>query len=413
MESRTLGAAIFSKRQSFLSAVFVLICAHCQWLAQVNFQIQMTPLGFNHSLGPNATWPAQQNHFCICNGSATNIQNNISLSSPFFGVNYFSILSGGNHFCCDGLVPDHRKHVFFSVANLAYGHFVFNGVAPLWDKLRGERQLLGTVTHDKESPLVLHLIAGKQNDSMLEQPYLREYLELFGGEVHLYSRESYLEQRFLLVNRPILGLANITLDHYNDASSSQLWRDFRDFLINGFPQLRYRYQPRNNKILRRITIIQRKENRKFRKLNATIVDMQRLLQNETEWSFTIQVVEFENMSAVDQAGVMSQTDILIGADGTGIMNGIYLPGNYSCVIAVLPFGARQLIPEKGKNFATLFAKLGMRYISLESSALRRKSLQIYRLAKSKATPLERWFMLKQNLNISAQQLVSAIQSCVG
>ncbi len=320
------------------------------------------------------------------------------------------MLSGGDHFCCDGLEPDTRRHVFVSVANLAYGHFVFNGMAPLWDKLRGEQLLVAV--DDQQTSLVVHLIAGKPNDRMAKQPYILQYLEFFRGEIITYSRQSFRQQRLLLSRQPILGLANVTLDHYNEDASSELWRDFRDFLIDGFPLLRANYERKDDDYnVLHLTIIQRKANRQFLNLNATITEITTLMKNVTDKSLTVRVVQFEGMPIEKQAVAMSETDILIGADGTGIMNGIYLPRKDSCVIAVLPYGVRELIPGKGRNFETLFTKLGMRFYSMESSAVN-QSLEIYRLAKAKKSEIERWFMLKQNLNITGQQLVSAIEFCL-
>jgi len=164
--------------------------------------------------------------------------------------------------------------------------------------------------------------------------------------------------------------------------------------------------------LLRITVIQRESNRKFLSLNATVAEMHTLLRNVAEKSFTIRVVQFEGMTVDDQAAAVSETDVLIGADGTGIMNGIFLPENHrSCVITVLPYGVPELIPWKGENFASMFAKLGVGYHSIESSPVH-NSLETYQLAAAKKDPIERWFMLKQDLNVSSLQLVSAIiQSC--
>jgi hypothetical protein len=239
-----------------------------------------------------------------------------------------------------------------------------------------------------------------------KRPYVQRYLSLFGAKtVHVDTRKEFQRKNYGVFFDPVLGLVNATLDHYNmHADDSVLWLSFRDFLIDGLGLTPSLAQKDNAGTLR-LTVIQRKDDRKFLNLTAIVDDV----VARSNRPLRPNIVTFEGMTVDQQAAVMRKTDILVGADGTGLMNGIYLPDS-SCIVSILPFGVAELIPGKGKNFEVLLSKLGMRYVVSNSLPVP-ESKKIYELALKKETGGERYFMLKQNVNITSYQLASAIESC--
>jgi hypothetical protein len=356
---------------------------------------------------------------CILDGAVSNTESSVVLASPFFpdglsmapsscGSNVSSSLSSSS--CCTNLTCDGKTHVFFSGRRVQYGHFLLNVMAPLWDKIRSVRQERQQPDNKNNADLVLHMFTKPRR----RPSYLRTYLSFFGAsEIHIEPAKK-IPSTTLLAKRPILGLSNITLDHYNYDVDPELWKGFRSFLIEGFELP----PPMRNSSQVRITFIQRRSNRRTLNLESLVEGTHRLLSNVTTTTTTKQVVEavvrtvqFEGMELEDQFRIMSETDLLVAADGSGIINGMYMPSN-SCIVSILPYGVRDLIPKKGKNFEVLFEnKLGTKYVKLHSMPVA-ESEEVYKRAVTKTDVIGRWFMLKQNINISMDQLDGALGDCL-
>ena len=120
--------------------------------------------------------------------------------------------------------------------------------------------------------------------------------------------------------------------------------------------------------------------------------------NTTNKELHVRSVQFEEMPLTQQSRIKEKSDIMILADGTGVINGMYMPTN-SCIISILPFGVNRYIPEKGNNFKTLFTKLDFTYITLNSREVE-NSGDIIKRAAEKETAIERWVMLSQNINVT-------------
>lgn len=332
---------------------------------------------------------------CVCNGGTT-LPNPIRLSSPFFNDN-ISLTPNASASCCSEMVSDDITHVFFSVRYAQYGHFLLNGVAPLWDKLR---------THLEGEQLFIHLFFPRKEAASrrIEQAYLHRYMSLFSNKVSIQSEDA-LKSTSVLSRNTILGLSNITLDHYNYKADPALWKGFRSFLLNKLMLV-----PLKNPSTVRVLLLQRKDNREFLNVTTIASSTRSALSKLTSKQVEISVILLEGKSVDEQATVMGNADILIAADGTGLINGIYMPIN-SCIISFLPFAVPRLIPGKGSNFNRLFQSLGTTYITHESLEVD-ESKDMVKRAEEKIIVLERWFLLKQNIKVNQTQLHHSLQQCM-
>lgn len=352
--------------------------------------------------GPDLTAPSEPTEpvstaTCICEGAIIGGMHPVPLSSPFFrdGLELLAD-TGHNNSCCLGLQPDTRINVMFSSKYSQYGHFLFNGIAPLWDKVR----------HLLDKKLVIHFYSADTRRLSLD--YLHTYLSMF-GEPHVHAAMELNRTRLLLVN-PVLGLSSVSLDHYNFNANPGMWQGFRDFLFLGLDVM----SPKKRLGEARITLIQRKENRRIIRLDELRVALETsILSVQTEKKIRMKVVDFEDLSPRDQAMAVADTDILIGAEGTGIMNGLFLPAN-SCIISVLPYGFKDLWPHRGKNFNALFTKLGTLFRQIHSLPVNNHSLELYRLAESYApTDWNRDFLLrKQDVLVDHDELIRSVRLCL-
>ncbi len=197
-------------------------------------------------------------------------------------------------FCCLGQITDtHRRHVFISVAFLQYGHYILNGLAPLWETWTRQRQQ-EDASSTTDLPLVIHLIVGSATRDEMNQPYVRRYLSLFmADEVHVYRPETFKQQTFLLKHPPQLGMVNATLDHYNFNADPNQWLGFWSFLRNGILPPNTMQTADSASFQLRITFVQRKLNRKFLNLNTTILEIKQLLLLKHSMRPIMQEVVFE------------------------------------------------------------------------------------------------------------------------
>ena len=161
--------------------------------------------------------------------------------------------------------------------------------------------------------------------------------------------------------------------------------------------------PLKNPSTVRVLLLQRKGTREF--LNVTTI-----VSSTRSALGKISVILLEGKSVDEQATVMGDADILIGANGTGLINRIYMPIN-SCIISFLPFAAPRLIPGKGSNFNRLFQSLGTTCISHESLEVE-ESKDLVKWAEEKIIVLERWFLLTQNIKVNHTQLHHSLQQCM-
>lgn len=76
-----------------------------------------------------------------------------------------------------------------------------------------------------------------------------------------------------------------------------------------------------------------------------------------EFDCVANIVSFDGMSHRDQILVASNSTLLIGMDGTGLLNAAYLQ-RPSAVISIMMWGMKDINPAKGRNFQHLALKTG-------------------------------------------------------
>jgi hypothetical protein len=398
---------------------------------------------------------------CISNGTVTGQHRHaIRLSSPFFR-DFLKLVpidddddsdSSSSSSGCAGLSWDGKTHVVISAKRGSqYGHLLLNAMAPLWDKLRRNGLLLPSSHpqyshqppphfHDDDNHHHHHPLVSSRDDMVLHYftkderylnaTYIHKYLSLFAGTV-IVAPASELPNLTLYARNPILGLSDITLDHYNyDNVDPELWRGFREFLMNGMMQMKTSsssipsQQPQQPQQLR-VTFVQRLQSRRILNLDELVHAIQPEVVVVSQ--VKVRVVSFEDMALEEQIQVMADTDILVGADGTNLINGIlYMPMSMktstttssnstststSCVISILPFGVSRHIPNKGRNFRLIHEKLGGRYRTLDSLPVP-GSIRLVERALQRERPQQRWFLLKQDLVVDPDEFRTALQECV-
>lgn len=137
--------------------------------------------------------------------------------------------------------------------------------------------------------------------------------------------------------------------------------------LKGTPNTQSSIRPINYEILLarpRLTIIDRRSNRR-------ILNVENLQQTAMETGFfkTVQVSYLEEMDMASQIRLMAVTDVLFGMDGTGLMNGLFMPEG-GVVVHARPYGCSQALSGKGINFDRLWISNPGRVIRYESGDLK-------------------------------------------
>lgn len=162
-----------------------------------------------------------------------------------------------------------------------------------------------------------------------------------------------------------LGLSGSTLDHYMPRVPPGHWRIFIDALADG---MNARAVPRCHRATTNIVVVQRRKSRRFLNAEEMASAVHELFDRSSAGPVHVQVVLFEDLAFAQQAQLMSQTDIMIGVDGTGLFNGNFMPpGSY--VVRVKPYALDVLIPGKSGNFKRIWEALGLRQLEWTATQL--------------------------------------------
>lgn len=166
---------------------------------------------------------------------------------------------------------------------------------------------------------------------------------------------------------PEFNLKNPRSPKSDPESAKFLERIAPEDALKGTPNIQSPIQPINYDILPdrpRLTIINRRSNRR-------ILNVQKLQQTAMETGFfkTVQVSYLEEMDMASQIHLMALTDVLFGMDGTGLMNGLFMPEG-GVVVHARPYGCSQALSGKGINFERLWVSNPGRVIRYESGDLK-------------------------------------------
>ncbi|BFI36690.1 hypothetical protein MARPO_0058s0095 [Marchantia polymorpha] len=308
------------------------------------------------------------------------------------------------HYTCHERV--YEPSVLFSFINWPqHGHALFNGISMLWDAFQ----------HEDTGPLFgagknVRLYAYGDGLSKSDRQDWQQYLPFFG----VGSLQPIIS---MFTHQPVRSLANLLmqsdrhpicftyllvgitgeLDHYNFNVSLSKWRQFaqavrQHFGVPDTPRITGSRLPPlerlapskgvlNNDVSHlpeispiawealpdrpRLVIIDRRDNR-------VMVNVDELCQiaNSTGHFRSTHVVYLEEMSMDEQIRLLGETDVLFGMDGTGLMNGIFMPEG-GIVVHVRPYGCAEFLPDKGRNFERLWSAHPGRVIRYESGDIER------------------------------------------
>uniref|UniRef100_A0A7S4NUV9 Glycosyltransferase 61 catalytic domain-containing protein n=1 Tax=Guillardia theta TaxID=55529 RepID=A0A7S4NUV9_GUITH len=253
-----------------------------------------------------------------------------------------------------------EKSLIMGILNyFHYGHFMFNSLSHMFDILHLHSVCVGQVKNiflflDAKFERVL-----KKNSSLVRldlNPMVYEAFALFGVDKNHFFSARHLfalsNHRTIFFRDVILGLNASSLDHYNYRSSPIDWRLFRAFIIQSFHLNAIRLDKRSLLVNRT----------KRRLLNPECV-LNVCAEILPEWKFSS--VSFEGLSLMGQLEQVRSACLLIGLDGTGLFNGVFM--DVGCIIVrIKPIYLDVLVPGKSKNFERLWRNVGMFYDSVPS-----------------------------------------------
>eukprot|EP01018_Ginkgo_biloba_P026401 Gb_24589 [translate_table: standard] len=298
------------------------------------------------------------------------------------------------HISCHERV--YEPSVLFSFINWPqYGHAMFNGISLLWEIVTGPLSKAG-----KNVRLYAY------GDSIVshQRQEAQEFLPFFDIQtleplMGMFSHQPVRALASLLMQSDrhpvcfsylLVGLSG-ELDHYNFGAPLKKWLDFSKAVKTHFgvmdppripasilqriapeealrgsnPELELepinQIQWDNLPGLRpRLTILDRRSNR-------VIINVKELQKIAVEIGHfkQVEVVYLEEMNMEQQVQLMGITDVLFGIDGTGLMNGMFLPEG-GVVVHVRPYGCAEFLSGKGVNFNRLWAANPGRVIRHES-----------------------------------------------
>ncbi|KAH9317512.1 hypothetical protein KI387_019281 [Taxus chinensis] len=290
----------------------------------------------------------------------------------------------------------YEPSVFFSFINWPqYGHAMFNGISLLWEIFRGPLSTAG-----KNVRLYAYgdsIVSHQRQEAQEVLPFfdvktLRPLMSMFSYQPvrSLANLLMQSDRHPVCFSYVLLGLSGADLDHYNFHAPLKQWREFAQDVKVHF---NVRDPPRtSNGVLQRVapldavgkinpdtelgevkaiswkelpgrprlTIVDRRSNR-------VIVNVKELDQIAVKSGFfkSVEVAYLEGMNLQEQVELMGKSDVLVGMDGTGMMNAIFMPEG-GVVVHIRPYGCKEYLPGKGINFNRLWSANPGRVIRHES-----------------------------------------------
>ncbi|GLJ48843.1 hypothetical protein SUGI_1030120 [Cryptomeria japonica] len=291
----------------------------------------------------------------------------------------------------------YEPSILFSFINWPqYGHAMFNGVSLLWE-------IFSALFQDASDNIRLYAYGdsieshnrqkAQENFPFFDMKRLDPLMRMFSGQPvrALANLLKQSDRHPVCFSYLVVGLSGADLDHYNFHAPLKRWREFSSAVkshfnvkdpprVNDFnlervaPQDALGHGSNPDKELGKMTAISWKDlpgrprltmvDRKSSRVIINVRELQRIAV-ESGYFKSVELAYPEEMSMEDQVRLMGATDVLFGMDGTGLMNGIFLPEG-GAVVHVRPFGCKEFLPGKGINFDRLFGGNPGRVIRYES-----------------------------------------------
>ena len=299
-----------------------------------------------------------------------------------------------------------------------FGHIIFNTLSSvlytMWSMNIDAGQGIIYATIDRRAPASKkELIAHRQKDrsELLETGKYSQFFNQLGkdGVVHNWMTLSKRSFEETICFRNISIGHSMALDLFHMDSLASDWRRFANTMLT---MLRVPLNPsRVSSSQCNVILISRK--------NRKIVNEIELVSaaRETYPDCSFSIVDFEHLSFASQASLMHHnTSILIGIDGSGLLNALYLRP-CSVVVRVLPAGGdlltlaeRQDYRGKGREFENIAVKVGAKWLSyslmnFDASLIDRHhpiSKQIEAMQKGNTTWEDMRTTLKQKFDVAVR-----------
>ncbi|GLJ48844.1 hypothetical protein SUGI_1030160 [Cryptomeria japonica] len=277
-----------------------------------------------------------------------------------------------------------------------YGHAMFNGVSLLWEIFIA---LLQDAGHNirlyayGDSIESYNRQKAQENSPFFDMKMLDPLMRMFSRQPvrALASLLKQSDRHPVCFSYLVVGLSGADLDHYNFHAPLKRWREFSSAVKSHFnvrdpPRVNYfnleRVAPPDalgpgsnpDKELGNMTAISWKDlpgrprlTMVDRKSSRVIINARELQKIAVESGYfkSVELVYLEEMNVEEQVQLMGVTDVLFGIDGTGLMNGIFLPEG-GVIVHVRPFGCKEFLSGKGINFDRLWSANPGRVIRYES-----------------------------------------------
>ncbi|KAI9033145.1 hypothetical protein DFJ74DRAFT_149065 [Hyaloraphidium curvatum] len=190
-----------------------------------------------------------------------------------------------------------------------------------------------------------HLARHTRRDGTVDVPQLGPLFSLLSNETLSWRylvKQSNMSSMFF--ERLVLGISR-TLDHYN-VTNPNLLRSFSEVARSGLA-------PGSGGTASisgpRILVVHRNHSRR-------ILNEAELLSNLSDWAHALQPpgavksTLLEGLSMAQTVTLMRHTDVLIGLDGTGLLNAVFMKYPCGAMIRLQNFGGETVLPSKGENF---------------------------------------------------------------
>jgi hypothetical protein len=242
------------------------------------------------------------------------------------------------------------------------GHIVYNGIAGLFDVLHdlGRIPTNATVFFAQIRPEVADFIRQLVRHTLGAQAEVQDLADML--------RQS--KETAFVFDELVVGIYSSELDHYNfDPCIFPKWRRFIDTIKLSLSIQNDRHAILSQRLKNRpvlgcrlpavvdVLVVNRRGTRKIINADQVVLALRRSCLTHS-----VNIVYYEDLSFDEQVSLSSSVDVIVGMDGTGLLNAHFMQGaGLSAILRVLPYGGDVLTPKKSNNFEHIWDALGIHH----------------------------------------------------
>ncbi len=231
-----------------------------------------------------------------------------------------------------------------------YGHTLFNVISNIYQTLNEMKVEFGHIrlyaaVDDKNA-------LKNSNQQILDLGHYASIFKALSNEpVYNYHAliKSSLSRTICFTNLIALGVSK-RLDHYTPRIPLENWQRFSKWILNVFHLSTTARNSDASLVEKQIvlTMIERSQ----RKI-INLAQLKTIAEKTYGHAIVVQIIDLADIPFSDQLRFMRNTTILLGIDGTGLMNSLFMLNPCGVVIHIGTYMMRVLVPGKGGNFRPL------------------------------------------------------------